>query len=86
MPIDLESFRPWAEQERGKNKRSGPLWSLRIRFTPLFDAAICLRDENAELRAGLFKILSEGTSHNVDWCRRVARSTLMQANAKDQNA
>jgi len=40
----------FAEKHRGKNKTSGPHWSTIIRFTPLFDEAVRLQEENERLR------------------------------------
>ena len=66
----LEDCQPFASRHRGKNKKSGPHWSLIIRFVKLFDYA-------CEMEEALISIANKsGVSRNADWARRRATEAL----------
>lgn len=66
----IEDCQQFADRHRGKNKTSGPHWSLIIRFMKLYDYA-------CQMEASLKEIADRsGTSRDADWARREALEVM----------
>lgn len=66
----LDDCMPFANRHRVRHVKSGPHWSLIIRFVKLFDYA-------CDMEAALKEISDlAGTARNADWARRKALEAL----------